>query len=169
MCWQVHAPRERRRTHQYLTLSIGKEILNESTILAGHHRMVNRETKWKEVSYVTVLDVVRFFSQNFPYSRVGLDKLSDRLLLDGHITNELGRFRRLLARVDEDQCLVFTSLFEHLLVTDFIHDLVPLDGLLLRDTNKLLLECARTVRRIEVEKTLRLVNTEESSDVLVVW
>ena len=38
--------------------------------------------------------------------------------------------------------------------------LVPLDGLL-RDTNKLLLECARTVGSIEVEKSLRLVHVEE--------
>ena len=38
--------------------------------------------------------------------------------------------------------------------------LVPLDGLL-RDTNKLLLECARTVGSIEVEKPFRLVHVEE--------
>ena len=52
---------------------------------------------------------------------------------------------------------------------DFNHDLVLLDGLLFRNSYKLLLECARTRGGIEVEKPLRLVHVEESGDVLVVW
>jgi hypothetical protein len=62
--------------------------------------------------------------------------------------------------MNEDKRLVLASLVENVLVADFIHDLVPLDGLL-RDTNKLLLECARTVGSIEVEKSLRLVHAKE--------
>jgi hypothetical protein len=60
-----------------------------------------------------------------------------------------------------DQRLILASLIEHFFVTDLIHDLVPLDGFLLRDTNKLLLECARTVRCIEIEKSFRLVHAEK--------
>jgi hypothetical protein len=71
--------------------------------------------------------------------------------------------------VDEDERLVLSGLFEHFLVADFIYDLALFDGPFLHDTNKLLLERARTVRCIEVEKSLGLVHAEESGDVLVVW
>ena len=71
--------------------------------------------------------------------------------------------------MDEDERLVLAGLFEHFLVADFVHDLVLFDGPFLRNTNKLLLERSRTVRCIEVEKSLGLVHAEESGDILVVW
>ena len=68
----------------------------------------------------------------------------------------------------EHERLVLAGLVEDLLVAYLVHDLVPLDRLLLRDADKLLLERTWTVGRVEVEKALCRVDTEESRDVLVV-
>jgi len=117
--------------------------------------MMDRETEGKGVSEVTVLLQVEFL--------VRLDRLGDCLLLDDRITNELGRFHRLLAWVDKDKHLVLASLVEHFLVAD------PLDGLPLRGAKKLLLECTGVVGCTDVVKSFRLVHAKESGDIREVW
>jgi hypothetical protein len=68
----------------------------------------------------------------------------------------------------KDEGLRLAGLVENLFVADLVDGLQPLDGLLLGDTNELLLETDGTVRGVKVEETLLDVDTKEGGDILVV-
>lgn len=57
--------------------------------------------------------------------------------------------------MDEDQRTVLSCLFEDFLVASFVRDLIPLDGLLPRNANELLLGPAWSVRYIETGPSTR--------------
>ena len=63
--------------------------------------------------------------------------------------------------------LVLAGVLQHLLVNDIVHDLEPLDRLLLHDSDVLLFQRHRPERIVEVEETF-LGHSQETSDVFVV-
>jgi hypothetical protein len=84
--------------------------------------------------------VVGLFVQNLTCRRIWSDKLCDCLLLDDHVADKFCHLGGPFAGTHENQCLVLACLIEDFLVADFVHNLVSLDSLLLRNTDELLLE-----------------------------
>ena len=64
--------------------------------------------------------------------------------------------------------LIFPSMLQHLLVDNLVHDLEPLDGLLLCDTDKLLLQGHGPETVVKEEETLGGLHPQEGSNILVV-
>jgi hypothetical protein len=124
--------------------------------------------KGKKVLEVEILSLVGLVDEHLTGCTLGVDKLGERLLLHGHVAQELGRLDRLLSRVHKDEGLRLAGLVENLFVADLVDGLQPLDCLLLGDTNELLLETNGAVRGVKVEETLLDVDTKEGGDILVV-
>ena len=60
------------------------------------------------------------------------------------------------------------SIYKYLLVNDLVHNLEPLNGLLFRDADVLLLERHGTEAVVEVEESLVVLDAQEGGNVLVV-
>lgn len=110
----------------------------------------------KETSQVAVFLVASFLRQGLLNRTIRLDELGDRLLFNGSVPQEPGSLRSFSARVNEHEHLVLARPIEDLHVADFIGGSTTY-RFLLRDTDKLLLQTARPIRRVEGEKALRLI------------
>lgn len=76
--------------------------------------MVAGESEGEDVLEVGILDGFGFRSEDLARGGVGAEELSDRVVLESVVAEELGRLGRLLARVDEDDDLVLAGVLEDL-------------------------------------------------------
>ena len=137
---QVDAPRQRRRRAQHLDVAVGEEVLDERAVRARQARVVDREAVREEVLERLGLGRLALLLQDLARRRVLAHEAVDRVVVERHVAQRRRRLRGLGARVHEDEDLVPARLRQHLLVADLVHQLEPLERLLLGDADVLLLQ-----------------------------
>ena len=132
--------------------------------------MVNTETVRHEILQVSIVHRVCFFGENGTTSSVTAQNLTNGFILKGLVSDVLGGLGSLLSRVNEDKHLVslLPDLLHNLGITNVVHRLQLFDGLLFGDTDEFLLERARTVAAIEMERALDRICAQETSHITVV-
>ena len=70
--------------------------------------------------------------------------------------------------MDENQNLILASVVHDLLEHDFVHQLVPLNGLFLGNANELLFQRYGTIRVVEIKEAFFHIDPQKRGDVLVI-
>ena len=142
-------------------MAVGEQVLDEGAVRARQARVVDREAVREEVLERLGLGRLALLLQDFARRRVLAHEAVDRVVVERHVAQRRRRLRGLGARVHEDEDLVPARLRQHLLVADLVHQLEPLERLLLGDADVLLLQRHGPEAVVEEEHARGRVDAEQ--------